>query len=130
MDERRHFDRLKLDGNVSIKSESGTLLDFKAFLDNISFLGFAMYAPQKIDTDSVVDFELNTQQLDHPLTGKGRVTYVVNPVPGHSPFYTMGVEFVETNKDLVTYLIKRLHSKMSENARNKTKVAPVDFIPY
>ena len=130
MEERRHFDRLKIDGNVIIKSESGTPLDFKAFLDNISFLGFAMYSTQKIDPNSLVNFELTTPSLDHPLTGKGKVRYATNPAPNHSPFYTMGVEFVETDKDLVTYLIKKLQARQAEGARNKTKVAPLDFIPY
>jgi hypothetical protein len=130
MEERRHFDRLKLDGNIIIKSESGLPLDFKAFLDNISFLGFAMYSTQKIEPDSLVNFEVTTQALDRPITGKGKVRYATKPDSNRSPFYTMGVEFIETNKDLVTYLIKKLQAKNAEHARSKANVAPVDFIPY
>jgi hypothetical protein len=121
---------MHIDGNVSIKSENGNPPDFKAFLENISFVGFGVYASQKVDFDSLVDFELTTQQLDRPLTGKGKVTHVVDPVSDRSPFYKIGIEFVDTNKDAVTYLIKRLQAKMAEQARSKSKTSPIDFIPY
>lgn len=130
MEERRHYDRFKMDGNISIKSENGQPLEIKAFLDNISFIGFGMYSVQKVNLDSVVDFELCAQELDRPLTGLGKVTYVADPASSRSPFYNVGVEFVDTNKDLVTYILKRIQAKMAEQAQSKSKAAPIDFIPY
>jgi hypothetical protein len=119
-----------MDGNISIKSENGQPLEIKAFLDNISFIGFGMYSVQKVNLDSVVDFELCAQELDRPLTGLGKVTYVADPASSRSPFYNVGVEFVDTNKDLVTYILKRIQAKMAEQAQSKSKAAPIDFIPY
>ena len=130
MPEKRHFDRLRLDGNVHIKSENGQPLESKAFLENNSYVGFGMYSTQKFIPESVVDFELTAQQLDRPISGKGKVCYVAEPASERSPFYRMGVEFIDTNKDAVTYLIKRLHAKMSEDTRSRTNTAHVDFIPY
>jgi hypothetical protein len=130
MQDRRGFDRLKLDGNVSIKSENGRPMDFKAFLENISFVGFGMYSAHKVDRDSIVEFELSSQPLDQPLTGTGRVKYVVEPAASRSAFYNMGIEFIDTNKDLVTYLIKKVQAKMAEDARGRSHTAHIDFIPY
>lgn len=130
MPEKRHFDRLRLDGDVRIKSENGQPFESRAFLENISFVGFGMYSTRKFVLESVVDFELIAQYLDRPITGKGRVCYAADPVSERSPFYRMGIEFVDTNKDAVTYLIKRIQAKMSRDARTRTNTAHVDFIPY
>ena len=130
MSERRHFDRLRLDGNVHIKSENGQPLESKAFLENISYVGFGMYCAQKLVPESVVDFELTAQHLDRPIIGRGRVRYVMDPVSERSPFYRMGIEFMDTDKDVVTYLIKRIQAKMSKDTRSRTNTAHVDFIPY
>jgi len=130
MPEKRHFDRLRLDGNVQIKSDNSQILEIRAFLENISYVGFGMYSTQKFMPESVVDFELTAQQLDRPISGKGRVCYLVDSASERSPFYRMGVEFIDTNKDAVTYLIKRLQAKMSEDVRNRTNTTHIDFIPY
>ena len=130
MPEKRHFDRLRLDGNVQIKSENGKPFESRAFLENISYVGFGMYSTQKFIPESVVDFELTAQQLDRPISGKGRVCYLAEPASGRSPFYRMGIEFIDTNRDAVTYLIKRIQAKMSEDTRARTNTAHIDFIPF
>jgi c-di-GMP-binding flagellar brake protein YcgR len=130
MPERRDYERIDLEGNVSFKVIDTPLDIFEAYLDNISFGGFAMYSAQKQKADSLIEFKLTTQALDQPLLGKGKIRYVALPPAYRTQIFTMGVEFVEANKDLVTYLIKRLQLKIANAAKAKQKSNPVDFMPY
>jgi hypothetical protein len=129
MPERRNYERIDLEGNISFKVIDTPLAIFEAYLDNISFGGFAMYSAQKQAADSLIEFKLTTQALDQPLLGKGKIMYVALPAY-RTQIFTMGVEFVEANKDLVTYLIKRLQLKIANAAKAKQKSNPVDFMPY
>jgi len=130
MDERRVFDRLKADGKVNIRGEKDISCDFKAFLDNISFGGLGIYAIEKVNPGTMVSFELNTQTTDSPLIGKAMVRHVDNLTPNKSPLFSIGMEFVDTNKDYLTYLIKRLQAKQAEQSRSSKNIAPLDFMPY
>ncbi len=133
MPERRSYERINSDGSVSFRragSSSPACRACEAHLENISFGGFAMYSAQAQDAEAVIDFELTAPSLDQPLVGKGKIRHVTLPQRCATPIFTMGVEFIEADKDLVTYLIKRLQLKISHAASVKQKSNPVDFIPY
>ncbi len=130
MQERRGYDRLKVDGDIRIISQNGSPVAFKAFLDNISFVGFGMFAAEKIEPETIVEFELTAPILERPLQGTGRIKYVNVPQSQRSTFYTVGVEFVDTNKDIVIHVIKRLQAKMAEAMQSRNSTRPLDFMPF
>ncbi len=130
MQERRGYQRLILDGKIILKTESGNQRIAGAYLENISFGGFAIYAQEKIETDKIVVFELMTPSLEQPLVGKGRIKYV-NPLKKHkTDFFTMGIEFTDINKDMVVHLIKRIQLKTANEMKDKKRADPLDFMPY
>lgn len=130
MQERRDYERLTLDGNVSLKTENGNPRTFIAYLDNISFGGFAMHAQERIEVDRIVEFELMTQLLEQPLSGKGKIRHITTPEKYRTVIFTIGVEFIDINKDIVIYLMKRLQLKIVNEIRSKKQTKPLDFLPY
>jgi len=135
--EKRDYERLKLDGNVSIKSADGRRRRFKAYLENISFGGFAMFAKsrRKMSPETMVEFELVTPCLDEYLPGKGKIRHITRPERYTYPFYIIGVQFTEVNKDMVTHLIKRLQArlvsaKIAAELRSKKIAKAIDYIPF
>lgn len=127
--EKRGYERFKLTGNVNVKNQQEGESRLTAYLDNISFGGFAMYAPEKIPVDTAVDFDLMTEALGQPLAGRGRVRYAAASGYGNTVF-NMGVEFVDIDRDAITYLLKRIQARIAEQARNKAGARPLDFMPY
>jgi len=105
--------------------------EHKVFLDNFSFGGFAVYSSEKLRPGRIVEFNLMTQALDQGLVGKGKIRHMTQPPQYTTPLYSVGVEFVEVNKDLVTYIIGRLQAKAAMEMRAKKEKAPsLDYIAF
>lgn len=131
MSEKRGFERLLLDGDVFIKTKGRKPLAFKAFLDNISFGGFAMFSLENLKADRVVEFRLMTKSLGEALVGRGRTRHITRPPQYDTPLYTVGVEFEKVNKDLVLHIIHRLQAEASLEAQRQNQNNPkMDFIPF
>lgn len=120
-----------LDGDVHIKTRGKNPLEFRVFLDNFSFGGFAVYSQQKLRPGRIVEFNLITQALDQGLVGRGRIRHVTQPPQYSTPLYTVGVEFTEVNKDLVIHIIHRVQAKIAlEMQAKRQKVYAADFIAF
>jgi len=131
MSEKRNHERLILDGDVHIKTRGKNPLEFRVFLDNFSFGGFAVYSQQKLRPGRIVEFNLITQALDQGLVGRGRIRHVTQPPQYSTPLYTVGVEFTEVNKDLVIHIIHRVQAKIAlEMQAKRQKVYAADFIAF
>jgi len=131
MGENRDYERLTLDGDIYIHAKDGSSCEYRAFLDNISFSGFAMFSLEKIEEGAVVEFNLITQALDQGLVGKGRIRHVTKPPQYETPLYTIGIEFTEVNTDLVTHIITRVQAKAAlEKQAKKMKAGALDFMAF
>lgn len=130
MRDRRSYERLALNGHVNLKTENGSLRISNAYLDNISFNGFTMHAIERTEPDMIVDFELMPQSLYEPLAGKGKIRYVKAQEKYKTVMFTMGIEFIDINKDIVTHLIKRVQLKLTNETKEKGRTRPIDFLPY
>ncbi|MBM3249993.1 MAG: hypothetical protein FJZ09_04010 [Candidatus Omnitrophica bacterium] len=131
MQENRGYQRFTLEGEVRLKQVDGATSSFKAFLDNMSFSGFAMYSTEELKVGSLVEFELVTPLLDEYLPGRGKVRHMTLPNKYTAKIFTFGVEFTEVNQDKVTYILKRQEQRLAKDKiKNKPQSNPLDFIPY
>ena len=127
--EHRGFERISLDGYVYIKTSNGLTHEFKAYLDNISFGGFAVYSQEKFDLGTVIEFRLITQALDEALVGKGKIRHIYRPPQYSSMLLTTGIEFVEVSQDKVRHMINRWQTRQALERENKKKANIFDGIP-
>jgi c-di-GMP-binding flagellar brake protein YcgR len=130
--EQRGFERLILDGDAHVKTRGKTPIEYRAFLDNFSFGGFAMYSQEKLRPGRIVEFRIMTRMLDEALVGKAKVRHVTLPRKYNSALFTVGVEFKEVNKDLVTHILRRIQAKIAEDeiARKERKAYSLDFMAF
>jgi len=129
----RAHERFNLEGRISLKVPDSAFLNmFDAALENISFGGFRMSVASKIGIDTVVDFKLFSLLVDEPLTGKGRVKYVKEEPYRQSADYKMGVEFTDVNKDLLQFLMTRIHSLDNREKFSRLRKKGMDMkgIPF
>lgn len=129
MQERRAYDRLEVDGTILFKAV-GSKVHVKAYIENISFGGFRMFSREKLDKDSIIDFELSLPMLEQPLKGKGKVRHVVLPKENAAAVFSMGVEFQDMDKESILHAIKRAQIKLiSDLMRKPPKAKPMEDIP-
>jgi hypothetical protein len=128
----RAYPRYATEGTVNLRvpdSFLNNLLD--AGLDNISFGGFAMNSPLKINVDTDISFKLRSCLLDEVLPGKGRIRYIRED--GYKiVIYRMGVEFTEVNKDVLKYLITKLqhYAKTDQRVQAKKEIIQSIDLPF
>jgi len=131
MQEKRDFARMLLEGGVSIETLGDQRRKFTAYLDNVSFGGFSMITNEKTDENTLLDFELMPRLASQAIGGRGKVKYVSAPEKHTTPLYTIGVEFVDVNRDLIAYLLKRIELQNAQEVRNKKRHDKrLDFLPY
>lgn len=130
MKDKRNFTRFVIAGVVVIKTEEGVLETFRAYLDNVSFGGFLLYSQKNLAVDKIVKFELVIKPLAYSLAGKGKVKYAIKTTKYKSPFFRIGIEFVDINRDIVAYEIKRIQREIFKEKRKLEKVDLPDFMPY
>lgn len=129
--EKRGYERLVLDGDAHIATKGRKPLAFRAFLDNISYGGFAFFSLENLKPGRIVEFRLITHSLDEALVGRGKIRRITRPPQYNTPLYTIGVEFTQVNKDLVMHIINRLQAKMvSEMQARRQKAPELDYIAY
>jgi len=130
MEDRRSYDRLPLTGQINIRSKDTGPAGFDAFLDNISFGGFAMYAPERVSPGWEVEFDFDVPVFGQPLSGKGVIRHLDARDRYEKKIHSMGVEFTEVNKDAVMFIIKRLHLNKTGQDQKNQGASSLDFIPY
>ena len=105
--EKRGYARLPLRGAISFRTEGQGWRSVKAYANDVSFGGLALYSRKSLERERIVELELRTKFLEGPLQIKGKIKHVKMPEkPGVT--FRMGIEFVDTNKDKVTQLIKNV----------------------
>lgn len=123
--ERRDYERLQLDGVANLKAKDKGLSLCEGDLDNISFGGFAINPKdnaEELKVDSVVGFELMPKASGGPLSGKGKIRYVNDQ--------RIGVEFTDTDRDIVTHIIKRIELASIKAMKDRGERETLDFMPY
>lgn len=127
MEERRRYKRfnaegsviLKVEGSVILKVEEEPVRSLNTDLADISFLGIGVYAPEIINPGSKVQFELHTKFFDAPLTGKGRIKYVLETKSGNATVFRTGIEFTRIEEKPLQELISRVHADTCTDIRKK-----------
>ena len=130
MDNRRSYDRLPSSGQIKIQPKDPKIAPFEGFLENISFGGFGMYGAGRVEPRSELEFELTSPLFGKPLSGMGVVRHIDQKKNYETKIHSMGVEFIEVNKDAIIFILKRLHLNSCAEDRLKQKPSSLDFIPY
>lgn len=128
--ERRAYDRLGAAGEVTLKTADAAAGGWRGCLENISFGGFGMSMQEKIEPESSVDFDLNISTISESLCGKARVRYANEKIKYNNKIFIVGVEFTDVNKDILTYLIKRIQAKIAQQKASKTQGSGASFMPF
>jgi len=108
MIEQRDYKRLDLGGSVRLRTSMERPRVFRAYLDDISFGGFQVYAKERINLGDDIDFEIMTRLANYPLRGKGKVRHVSSIKKGKASFFSMGAEFTDINKKKIITLIDKI----------------------
>jgi len=108
MIEQRDYKRLDLAGRVKLRTDTGRPRVFRAYLDDISFGGFQIYAKERISLGDDIEFEIMTRLANYPLRGKGKVKHVSSIKKGKASFFSMGAEFTDINKKKIITLIDKV----------------------
>jgi len=131
MRENRGHERIILDGDVYLRSMDGKPSEAKVFLDNFCFGGIAVYSAEKLELGSILEFALITKVLDEALACKGKVRHVTLPPYNSRALYTVGIEFMEVNSDLVVHMLARIQARNSRERQAQKQAAPkLDYIPF
>jgi len=126
---RTHIRFLK-SGNVNIAPEGNTANIFKGELIDIGFRGFSAYLKEKIDLDTIVQFELITKLWERPLIGKGKIRYIAQIKRYGAPCFRVGLEFIDINKDSIVTMLNQIRNKICKEKRKKIKPKPSGTSPY
>jgi len=108
MIEQRDYKRLDLDGRVRLRTSIQRPRVFRAYLDDISFGGFQVYAKDRINLGDDIEFEIMTRLANYPLRGKGKVRHISSIKKGKASFFSMGAEFANINKNKIITLIDKI----------------------
>ena len=118
MQERRKYSRFDSKGSVILKTEDKAGAPIKAELSNISFEGFSVYAPEKIEVGADVRFELNINLWYEPISGEGKIKYI-QEIKKPDQFFRMGVEFVKVDRKVIQHIISLIQAEICAETRRK-----------
>jgi len=118
MQERRKYLRFKTAGSVLLKTGDGTPAIIKAELFNISFEGFSIYAPEKIEVGANVRFELNINLWYESISGEGKIKYI-HETKRPDESFRIGVEFVKVDRKAIQHIISLIQAGICAEARRK-----------
>ncbi|MFH1441716.1 MAG: PilZ domain-containing protein [Candidatus Omnitrophota bacterium] len=130
MHDKRSHERLIVIGDVTLKDESNNSIIAEGFLDNISYSGALIFLRKEIEQGKDVLVEFKMSFLTMPICIKGRIKYIKQSLKYKYPVFKAGLEFSESDKGKVEYIIKRIHAVMAEKKRNQENIEPPDFIAY
>jgi len=118
MQERRKYLRFNIEGSVVLKIGDETPVIIKAELFNISFDGFSVYTPEKIEIGSDVKFELSLKLWNEIIIGEGKIRYIHETKRPDGSF-RVGVEFCSIDKKVIQNIINHIQSEICSEARRK-----------
>ena len=118
MQERRKYLRFNTPGSVVLKRGDGTPAIINTELLNISFDGFSVFTPEKIEIGNDVNFELSIKLWNEIIIGEGKVRYMhgtKNPKEG----FRIGVEFGNIDRKVIQNIINHIQAEICSEARRK-----------
>ena len=118
MQERRKYLRFNIVGSVVLKIGDTTPTIIKAELFNISFDGFSVYTPEKIEIGSDVKFELSTKLWNEIITGEGKIRNMHETKRPDGSF-RVGIEFGEIDKKAIQHIINNIQAEICSEARRR-----------
>jgi len=118
MQERRKYLRFNTAGSVVLKIGDAVPAIIKAELFNISFDGFSVYAPEKIEIGSDVKFELSVTLWNEVIIGEGKIRYIHETKRPDGSF-RVGVEFCDIDKKVIQNIINHIQAEICSEARRK-----------
>lgn len=110
MIERRGFERLNIEGQIDFRPVEGSP-ESQGCLDNISFRGLAFYSSEKVEVGTTIDFRFRPRLIHDEIAGRAAVRHINELKNYGKQVFTLGIEFLEINTNLITHLIKRTKTK-------------------
>lgn len=130
MAERRAYERLGVIGEVELSCPGAAASLRKGRLENISFGGFTVSLDEALKPDEAIDFVLNVASTGEAVSGKGVVRCATERLRHNRKIFIIGVKFTRVNKDILTYIIKKIQTKTAQERRVKGQGDTASFIPY
>jgi len=118
MQERRKYLRFNTAGSVVLKTGGATPAIIKAELFNISFDGFSIYTPEKIEIGSDVSFELSIKLWNEIIIGEGKIKYMHETKRPDGSF-RVGIEFSDIDKKAIQNIINHIQAEICSEVRRK-----------
>lgn len=118
MQERRKYLRFNTAGSALLKIEDNAPTPIKVELFNISFEGFSVYAPEKIEAGANVRFELSVNSWNEPIIGEGKIRYIHETKRPDGSF-RVGIEFSDIDKKAIQHIINNIQAEICSQARRK-----------
>lgn len=131
MQEKRSYNRVVLDLSINFKVKGKDSQAFKGYISNLSASGLGMTLAEDsgVEVGSIIEFEVSIPYAGRPLAGSAEVRRVVKTEKNGAFNFKVGVKFIDANKDLVMFIMKRHQERLAEKMRLKKKVKPLD-LPY
>jgi len=118
MQERRKYLRFNTAGSAVLKTGGAAPAIIKAELFNISFDGFSVYTPEKIEIGSDVSFELSIKLWSEIIIGAGKIRYI-HETKRPDESFRIGVEFCNTDKKIIQNIINHIQAEICSEVRRK-----------
>ncbi|MBU0548538.1 MAG: PilZ domain-containing protein [Candidatus Omnitrophica bacterium] len=87
------------------KSEDGDAKVFEGKVLDLGYLGWSIFLKESIAINTIIQFDLSVDSLDHHLMGKGRIVYATQQKTATDVGFRIGVEFMEVDKDIIISFI-------------------------
>ncbi len=97
MKERREFTRFDMEGDVVLKPIDGTLRVIKSDLYGICFLGAGVYAAERIEPGTIINFELTSKLSKETIICEGKIIYATKVKDGPACIFRMGINFINVD---------------------------------
>ena len=111
MQEQRKFARYNTEGRVLLKLQHDPGRSIKSDLVDISLMGIGVYAQEKIEVGSEVNFIIAHKFWKKSILGTGRVKYAMELKKTDSTVFRTGIEFVNlAEKEPIVFIIDRINN--------------------
>jgi hypothetical protein len=119
MAERRKYLRYNTQGSAILKLTEGPSRSINVELVDLSFLGFSVFAQEKIEAGIDVHFELTIPLWGEPIVGKGKVVYALEMERGGTKVFRMGIDFLDVDEKTIEYALGRI---VTDICKKKDKI--------
>jgi hypothetical protein len=130
MFEKRSHARYIQNGKVNIRTESDAPKIVKGELINIGFRGLSVYLKEKIDINTIFQFDLIIDLSDKPLIGRGKIKNISEVKRSGIQLFLVNVEFIDVDKNNIIMFLDLVRSKICQEKRKKAKPGPSKVSPY